>query len=81
MWGVSHVEVDGTDRPERAQDPVSLELVVKAEKAVAALFGVNDLTHPFMNTLSRYCVERKTRALQESLGGEVDLDWEAGDGE
>ena len=64
MWGISHIEIEGAAPEVSDSEPVDPALVSEAEKAVAKLLGNNDLTHPFMNALSQYCVERKVRSLQ-----------------
>jgi hypothetical protein len=64
MWGVATLEVEGPERLSEEQGQMDPELVMEAERMVADLFSSNDLTHPFINALARYCVNRTARDLQ-----------------
>jgi hypothetical protein len=66
MWGISTVDVEGSSPELSETEPLDPEMVMEAEAYMAQHFGGNDLRHPFMSALSRYCVHRKARALQDT---------------
>ena len=66
MWGGSTVDVGGSSPQLSDTEPLDPERIMEAEAYMAQYFGDNDLRQPFMSALSRYCVHRKARALQEA---------------
>ena len=65
MWGVAQIDVEGEGDAADAFAAVEPEVLQEAEATLEARFARVDRSHPFLEQLFQYCVNRKARALQK----------------
>lgn len=80
MWGIMSLSVEGASPGADEGDQIDPEVVMEAEESVGGLFSTNDLTHPFVSALSRYCVRRKAQDLHKGRTAQPPIRQEGTDG-